>query len=88
MRNSELMVGREPRHAKLRICNVACYLDKFVFLGLIDILITFRDVWEPVPYGGIGNVCITVVGTRRAVSAVAIKLYQINRSNRGQQTSP
>ena len=30
---------------------------------------------KAVPYGDIGNVCITVVGTRRAVSAVAIKLY-------------
>ena len=37
--------------ATLRIYNVAFCLDKFVFLGVIDISDTFRDVWEPVPYG-------------------------------------
>ena len=46
--NAELMV------AALRICNSACCVDKFVFLGVIDISDMFRDVWEPVPYG---NVC-------------------------------
>ncbi len=44
MRNAELMV------ASLRICNSACCVERFVFLGLIDISVTFRDVWEPVPY--------------------------------------
>ena len=48
IRNEELMV------ATLRFYNVAFCLDKFVFLGVIDISDTFRDVWEPVPYG---NVC-------------------------------
>ena len=50
MRNSELMVGRVPRHANLRIYNNACCMKRFVFLGLIDISEKFRDVWEPVPY--------------------------------------
>ena len=35
--------------ASLRICNVACCLERFGFLGVIDISDTFRDVWEPVP---------------------------------------
>ena len=48
IRNAELMV------ASLRIYNSACCLDRFGFLGVIDISDTFRDVWEPVPYG---NVC-------------------------------
>ena len=47
MRNSELMV------ATLRICNVACCMEKYIFLGLIDISATFRDVWEAVPYGSV-----------------------------------
>ena len=41
MRNAELMVGREPRHAKLRICNVACYLDKFVFFYNYGLIVKF-----------------------------------------------
>ena len=47
----------ELRVATLRSYNSVCCLDKFVCLGLIDISATFRDVWEPVPYGDIGNVC-------------------------------
>ena len=39
--------------ASLRLCNVACCLDKFVFLGLIDISVTFRDVKDAVPYGNV-----------------------------------
>ena len=45
------MVGRVPRHAIFQIYNNSCCLDKFVILGLVDISVTFRDVWEPVPYG-------------------------------------
>ena len=45
MRNAELMV------ATLRIYISACCLEGFVFLGVIDISATFRDVWEAVPYG-------------------------------------
>ena len=40
------------------------------------------------PYGDIGNVCFLAVGTRRAVSAVAIKLYRLNRSFREKLTFP
>ena len=47
IRNEELMV------ATLQIYNSACCLDKVVFLVLVDISTTFRDVWEPVPYGNV-----------------------------------
>ena len=43
----------ELRVATLRICNSACCLDKVVFLVLVDISTTFKDVWEPVPYGNV-----------------------------------
>ena len=39
--------------AALRIYNSACCLEKVVFLGLVDISTTFRDVWEPIPYGNV-----------------------------------
>jgi len=47
-----------------------------------------RDVWEAVPYGYRGNVYFTVVGTRRAVSAVIIKLYRLIHHYRYKQTFP
>ena len=37
--------------ATLRIYNVACFWERFGFLGMIDISDTFREVWEAVPYG-------------------------------------
>ena len=43
--------------ATLRIYNSACCLERFGFLGVIDRSDTFRDVWEPVPYG---NVCLSL----------------------------
>ena len=37
--------------ATLRIYNVACCLDKVVFLGVIDISATFRATTQGRPYG-------------------------------------
>ena len=70
MRNAELMVGRVPRHAILRIYNSACCLEGFGFLGVIDILTTFRDVWEPVPYGDTRNVYFITVASDALVAQI------------------
>ena len=45
MRNEELMV------ASLRIYNSACCLERFGFLGVIDISATFRATTQGRPYG-------------------------------------
>ena len=60
----------ELRVATLRIYNSASCVERFVFLGLIDISVTFRDVWEPVPYGYRGNVCFITVASDALVAQI------------------
>ena len=51
MRNSECVIrNAELMVASLRIYNSACCLDKVVFLGLVDILTTFRTTTQGRPY--------------------------------------
>ena len=56
--------------ATLRIYISACCLERFGFLGVIDISATFRDVWEAVPYCDKGNVYFITVASDALVAQI------------------